>query len=460
MKTPLMGHEIMTSQSGQTIQDYIDAELHARPYLRLSNNQRIFHFAFRTGEKNANDEWAFLLDIMRETYQWDRLPAHVPVDHMPDASPRFFMHDENDIIYRYERHTEFTNLTLIFKNAVVMSGKRPDYFHPDATNVLPDHLISTFPGELIQALWLDMSADKTPCQPSELTALFGHNNFTGSHVADDMASIFCSMKTAPHQDGHFGFTRVLIQNNKLSDERTGRLVQRILEIETYRHFAMLSLPLVRELTPQLAETENTLQRISKGMTHIGGERPTEVLEKELIQITDVTARIEKLSALTSYRLAASKAYDALIQSRIADLRETRIENFQTISQFLGRRLVPAIRTCFAFERRLDDLADRAQRNNTLLRTRIEMQIQIQNNSLLHSMEQRARAQIRLQEIVELLSIAAITYYIVGLLAYVLKGISTDFIDQHHRAILAVAVPVIALLHYTILRQVRKSMRKD
>jgi uncharacterized membrane-anchored protein len=268
------------------------------------------------------------------------------------------------------------------------------------------------------------------------------------------------MKTAPHQDGHFGFTRVLIQNNKLSDERTGRLVQRILEIETYRHFAMLSLPLVRELTPQLAETENTLQRISKGMTHIGGERPTEVLEKELAQITDVTARIEKLSALTSYRLAASKAYDALIQSRIADLRETRIENFQTISQFLGRRLVPAIRTCFAFERRLDDLADRAQRNNTLLRTRIEMQIQIQNNSLLHSMEQRARAQIRLQEIVELLSIAAITYYMVGLLAYVLKGISSEFIDQHHRAILAVAVPVIALLHYTILRQVRKSMRKD
>jgi uncharacterized membrane-anchored protein len=76
------------------------------------------------------------------------------------------------------------------------------------------------------------------------------------------------------------------------------------------------------------------------------------------------------------------------------------------------------------------------------------------------MEQRARAQIRLQEIVELLSIAAITYYMVGLLAYVLKGISSDFIDQHHRAILAAAVPVIALLHYTILRQVRKSMRKD
>ncbi|MGB1919588.1 MAG: DUF3422 family protein [Candidatus Puniceispirillales bacterium] len=450
----------MTLHTGQTVQDYIDAELHARPYLRLSNNQRVFHFAFRTGEKNASDEWTFLLEMMRQTYNWDHLPDHVLSDHKADTSPRFFMHDENDIIYRYERHTEFTNLTVIYKNAVGISGKRPDYFSENATSVMPDHLISNFPGELILAVWIDMSADKTLFKASELTRLFGHDNFTGSQVADEGASVFCSMKTDPHTDGHFAFTRVLIQNNKLSDERTGRLIQRVLEIETYRHFAMLSLPLVRELTPQLAKTETTLQRISKSMTHIGGDRPTDVLQKELIQITDVTARIEKLSALTSYRLAATKAYDALIQSRIADLRETRIDNFQTIGQFLERRLVPAIRTCFAFQRRLDDLADRAQRNNTLLRTRIEMQIQIQNNSLLHSMEQRAKTQIRLQEMVELLSIAAITYYMVGLLSYVLKGISSDFVKEHNHAILAITVPIFAVFLYTILRQVRKSMRKE
>lgn len=449
----------MTLVSGQTIQDYIDAELHARPYLKLGANQRIFHFAFRTGEKNTRDEWLHLLDMMQTSYGWDHLPDHILADNITEASPRFFMHDEADIIYRYERHTEFTNLTLIFKNAVTVSRKQPDYFSDDALALLPDHLISNFPGELIMATWIDMCADKKLFLPAEITTLFGHDNFTGSNVADEGASVFCSMKADPHTDGHFAFTRVLILNNGLSEQRTGRLVQRILEIETYRHFAMISLPLVRELTPQLAKTETALQRISKGMTHIGNDSPTEVLQKELVQITDASARIEKLSALSSYRLAATKAYDTLIQSRISDLRETRIENFQTIAQFLERRLAPAIRSCFAFQRRLDELAVRAQRNNTLLRTRIEMQIQIQNNSLLHSMEQRARAQIQLQEIVELLSIAAITYYMVGLLSYTLKGFSSDFVNQYAHIILAISVPVIAVMHYAILRQVRKSMRK-
>ena len=450
----------MKLQSGQSIQDYIDAELHARPYLKLGTNQRIFHFAFRTGERNTGDEWAFLIDMMRQTYGWDKLPKNVSLDDNSDTPPRFFMHDENDIMYRYERHTEFTNLTLIFKNAISVSKKRPDYFSQSAPSVLPDQIISSFPGELVVATWIDMSMDNKSFQPAELTALFGHDNFTGSYTADNGARVFCSMKTDPHRDGHFAFTRILVQNDGLSEERTGRLIQRILEIETYRHFAMLALPLVRTLTPQLAKTEATLQRISKGMTDIGNDPQTMALNKELTQITKVTAGIEKLSATSSYRLAATKAYNALIESRLTDLRETRIDSFQTISQFLERRLVPAIRTCFAFQRRLDELAERAQRSNTLLRTRIEMQIQIQNNALLHSMEQRARTQIRLQEIVELLSIAAVTYYMVGLLSYVLKGFSSGFIEQHDRMILAVAVPVVAFLNFFILRQVRKSMRKD
>ena len=79
------------------------------------------------------------------------------------------------------------------------------------------------------------------------------------------------------------------------------------------------------------------------------------------------------------------------------------------NEFLSRRLQPAIRTTEAFSRRLESLATRAQRADNLVRTQIEMGVQIQNKNLLESMELRARAQLRLQETVESLSIVAITY---------------------------------------------------
>ena len=60
-----------------------------------------------------------------------------------------------------------------------------------------------------------------------------------------------------------------------------------------------------------------------------------------------------------------------------------------MEEFLDRRMTPAIRTYAAFGRRIENLANRAQRSNTLLRTRIDMRIQLQNNLLLRSMEERA-----------------------------------------------------------------------
>ena len=447
----------MDTSPNQTIQDAIDAELHARPYLTLGVNQRVFYFAFQTGEQSTEKEWTFVVDMMRQCYGWT--DTTTPSD-LPSSPPRFFMHEDLGIIHRYERHSEFVSLAIIFNDAVKKKGKTPHYFPADGVKGLPEHLVALFPGDLIVATWIEMCADRRALVPADLENYFHHDNFAGSIVSDHGARVYCSMKLDPHEKGEFAFTRVLVQNLGLSKQRTGRLIQRLLEIETYRHFAMISLPIVNEIKPELTKTENTLSRISKDMGHIGNTEPTEVLQHQLIQITNVTAKIEKLSALTSYRLAATKAYDALIRSRLRELRETRIDNFQTIAQFLERRLVPAIRTCFAFQSRLEDVALRAQRSNTLLRTRIEMQIQIQNNALLSSMENRAKQQLRLQEIVELLSIAAITYYLVSLLSYLLKGVKSDQFSLDKDVILAISIPVIAVALFVVLKLVRKHMDKE
>lgn len=76
------------------------------------------------------------------------------------------------------------------------------------------------------------------------------------------------------------------------------------------------------------------------------------------------------------------------------------------------------------------------------------------------MENRAKQQLRLQEIVELLSIAAITYYLVSLLSYLLKGVKTEYLHLDRDTILAISVPVIAILLFAVLKLVRKSMDKE
>ena len=169
--------------------------------------------------------------------------------------------------------------------------------------------------------------------------------------------------------------------------------------------------------------------------------------------------IERISAQSAYRLAATEAYATIVRTRIGEVREGRVEGFQWPEEFLDRRLAPALRTCAAFGRRIENSASRAQRSNTLLRTRIDMRIQLQNNLLLRRMEERAGMQMRLQETVELLSIAAVTYYVVSLLSYFLGGFDDGFVKDQKPLLLAVAVLFVALL-FVILHQVRRRLGRS
>ncbi len=63
-----------------------------------------------------------------------------------------------------------------------------------------------------------------------------------------------------------------------------------------------------------------------------------------------------------------------------------------------------------------ELSGRAARIADLLRTRVDVAISVQNRSLLEIMDRRAGLQLRLQKTVEGLSLVAISYYAVGLVA--------------------------------------------
>ncbi len=127
---------------------------------------------------------------------------------------------------------------------------------------------------------------------------------------------------------------------------------------------------------------------------------------------------------------------------------------QTIDEFMTRRLTPAMATCSSVSQRLRDLSERVSRAPGLLSTRVEIAREKQNQTLLASMDQRAKLQLRLQQTVEGLSVAAVTYYVVGLVGYAAKAMKAAGVAVDPEMAMGIAILVIAVLVFMDVRRAR------
>ena len=431
-------------------------ELHARPYIKLGNNLRTFHFAYLIKDNDEIKAWKHLNKyIISEGFQ-----------ELPKKHYKYWVAENENLIIRYECHTEFISLTLIFPNTILTQKKKiPNLFDDKFLTKLPSQFLQNFPGQHFLSTWVEMASTDYNYQPIDVEKYFFHDNFAGSKVAEDGANVFISFKTDNSNFIGSGFRRVFIQNKNLRTRRTGRLLQRIVELETYQVLSLLGLSQVRTETANLSYLEKKITEITKSVSGkakknlINKSKTNQNYQNDLNELSYVVAKIEEIASSTNYRLSATSAYYKLVEQRIIDLREERLESFQTHNEFLSRRLQPAIRTCEAFSRRLESLAVRAQRADNLVRTQIEMSIQIQNKNLLESMEARARAQLRLQETVESLSIVAITYYVVGLLSTLIQPINFEKTFISKNVFLSLSVPIILIIIWYIAKMVRKKIKK-
>ena len=127
---------------------------------------------------------------------------------------------------------------------------------------------------------------------------------------------------------------------------------------------------------------------------------------------------------------------------------------------MQRRLAPAMSTCESVARRQGELSERVARASDLLRTRVDIVREMQNQELLASMNRRARLQLRLQETVEGLSVAAITYYLVGLVGYAAKALKSAGLAVDPDIAVGVSIPLVALLAAFGIRYVRRTVTKE
>lgn len=235
---------------------------------------------------------------------------------------------------------------------------------------------------------------------------------------------------------HEGAGRIYVHDKGLKHDELSRLLQGLIEIGHYRKLALLGFPVARDLMGWLKTAEARLNLITADMAAQGATQDA-LLER----LMTLSAEVESRANAVRFRQGATEAYYRLTEDRLASLRESRVEGFSTMQEFIERRLQPAMRTCEAASRRLDDLATRIGRASDLLRARISISLEVQNQNLLRSMDLRARLQMKLSALVEGLSVFAVSYYVFNLVKYALDPL----LSGHERLAHILYAPIIATI---------------
>ena len=366
---------------------------------------------------------------------------HLPA---PDDTISHSRHNLGAYRVRWERHTEFVSWTFLKPLDQEPAGEPPA-----ATASLPHAWLEGLPGQRLVGLnlWAFSGTTQDDEAPDpRIRQLLYDETLVGSALSDGRCEAYTDF--AIHPDG---YSRTLLFVGNATPRGLGRLIQRLLEIETYRMAALMGFPAALKSSSELAQAERELAELATSIPTIRREEEPQLLDR----LTHLAGQIESQYAALHSRFSASSAYFSLVDRRINDLGETRIAGLQTFREFMDRRLSPARNTCEWAVRRQDSLSQRVSRMSNLLRTRVEIMQQQNSEALLATMNQRGDLQLKLQSTVEGLSVAAITYYIVGLVSFVAKGMQTWGWPWSPELTTAVAIPVVALSVWWSIRRLHQ-----
>jgi uncharacterized membrane-anchored protein len=436
-------------------------EVHARPPEAMSPPLAISHVVMLADAAQREASREHVAALLRD--------HHLP---QPDAQSTHIRMDLGAFRLRWELHTEFVTWTFSRPIEAQGFGEREPVAAIDS---VPRHWAADLPGQCLASLHLWV----LPAMPAGSAGLVKHvlneETLVGSRVADGQGEVYTDF--AIHADG---FSRMVLLagsavpnalpqgavgsrgseaatvGGSISPRRLGRIVQQLLEIDTYRMAALLGLPAAREAAAVLAYAERELAELAGAIREAGRREEPRLLDR----LTKLAGQVESQYATTHSRFSASSAYFELVDRRIDDIAESRISGLQTLGEFVDRRLSPARSTCEWATRRQDALSQRVSRVSNLLRTRVEIEQQQSSQALLATMNKRQGLQLRLQATVEGLSVAAITYYIVGLVNYAAKGAYAIGWPWSAESTAAAAIPIVALSVWGSLRRLHSKVFEE
>ncbi|EAU55931.1 DUF3422 family protein [Mariprofundus ferrooxydans] len=413
----------------------LNDELHTHPYEPLNPPEHVVSIAMLTGEE-----------------QHDQVDAHLAslCEHFGKQTPKESIRWRMDFgIFRMkvEKHQEFTRYKLVSKPD---TKAQDDLFSDSPLALLPEGWLAALPGEMLVAIDIVILPYPEDASPRQLvdkySGYFDATTLTASQVGRSSNVAFTDFQIRDD-----GMSRLLVFTKAKLPSQIGRLTHRLIEMETYRMMAFMAVPEARRLLKELPLADARLTQLTRAISD--GEGVDD--EALMHQLTTLAASVENLVATHYRRFSATQAYFSLVFKRLNELHEEPIETMPTIGGILERRLEPARDTCDSVSHWLTQLATRVSKTTQLLRTRIDVQHEKQNQEMLAAMNRRFQLQLRLQQAAELLSIAIFTYYTVNLLDYVCQELALlAGIPLESLLVKSVAAPVLALSAFLLMRRLR------
>ena len=415
--------------------DLLAGELHARPPLPLATPVTISRLA-NVSEPGA-DRGAAVEHLAVLCRRYGVTP--------PAPGADFVLADFGRFSLRYERHTEFDGWTFFRKPPPPgPDASALDPYDETAIEAVPTDWLQGLPGRTLVASHIAVVRTAGEDEPPP-PGCFAPDNLAGANLSAGAATCWTDFRLGPD-----GFTRLLLQDHGMTPALAGRLAQALWEIETSRMLALLALPAARTVSGELGRASERLAAIAgrlPGLTTLEAERHA------LEELTTLATAIEQQAATTADRFSASRAYHVLVGQRLQVLREQRLHGLPTLTEYLERRLDPAMSTVDAARTRIAALSTRCGRAVELLRARVAVAQEAQTQKLLAAMADTGRAQLRLQETVEGLSVAGISYYVLSLMGYAIKPFEFGG-WLRGEMIVAVLVPLVAGLVWIRMRRRR------
>jgi uncharacterized membrane-anchored protein len=421
------------------LREVLHNEVHARPSPRIRLPALVVYVAVLNAGVSRDQELAHLR----------KLPGQEGLT-LEELRGSFLRLRFADHTLKWERHTEFTRYSLVqqLPEGAVDGASEAELL---ANLVLSPEWLRTIPGKTVAAIKLALIHGELG-DGAALKAQ-GRAWFDGKPVLASMLGNGHSCAMTDFGLRPSGFERMLvIAPQGTSETRAGRICQRLLELETYRIMALRGLPLAKELSPMLTAAEAELADITARM------EGTDISDQALLEtLIKLAARVERATAEHMYRFSATQAYHGLVLQRIKELREMAIPGTQTLGEFMQRRLSPAIATVGATAQRLASLSQRIERTSGLLRTRVDIVTEAQNQQLLAQLTRGQDLQLNLQTTVEGLSIAAISYYVISLVLYLGKAAKAAGAHINPELLAGSLIPLVLLVIWWGTRQIHKKL---
>ncbi len=415
-------------------------EVHARPQARIRIPALVVYVAVLNEDASREQECAHLRALPgQQELSLERMQGN------------FLRLRFDGYTMKWERHSEFTRYSLVqpLPEHAQLGASDPELL---GALVLPPDWLRNIPGRTIAAIKVVMVHGDLADAEGTLEVA---QRWFGAHpmVASLMGSNGHSWAVTDFMLRPSGFERILVIGpQSTSQTRAGRISQRLLELETYRLMALRGLPAAKELAPFLAQAEAELADITAQL-----ENKSAADQDLLDTLVSLSARVERATATHVYRFSATRAYQALVAQRIGELREQIIPGTQTIGEFMQRRLSPAMATVAATEQRLASLSERVARASALLRTRVDIVTESQNQQLLAKLTRGQEIQLHLQTTVEGLSIAAISYYVISLLLYGAKALKAGGVPLNPEVAAGALIPLVLWGVWSATRRIHKSV---